>query len=314
MRDPRSDGAGGAARRVALLPAAVALVAALAASQAGCGGASEEEVEAFAIGAIPDQDPERIQRLYGLLAAYLESELGVPVAFRPVTDYAAAVTAFRVGDLDMAWFGGLTGVQARLQVEGARAILQRASDRRFHSVFLAHVESGIRPFEELEGLRRLRGHTFTFGSESSTSGRLMPQYFLRRAGVELDAFRGQPGFSGSHDRTIKLVESGTYEAGVANEQVWRTRVAEGAVDTSRVRVIWRTPPYHDYHWVIRPEVEERYGAGFIERVRRAFLELDPTAPEERRILELFGAVRFVPAGDADYRRIEEIGRGIGKIR
>lgn len=305
----------GSAPRLAGLPTAVAwVVMGLAASQAGCGRASEEGLQPFAIGAIPDQDPERLQRLYGLLATHLERRLGVPVEYRPVTDYAAAVTAFRVGDLDMAWFGGLTGVQARLQVPGARAILRRAIDERFHSVFLAHAESGVEPFEKLEGLRRLRGHTFTFGSESSTSGRLMPQYFLRQAGVELSDFRGEAGFSGSHDRTIELVESGTYEAGAANEQVWRTRVAEGAADTSRVRVIWRTPPYHDYHWVIRPEVEERYGAGFVERVRRSFLELDPAAPEERRILALFGAERFVPAEDGDYRRIEEIGREIGKIR
>lgn len=302
-----------ASRRGGVAAGAV-LLAALASGAAGCGEASEEAVRPLAIGAIPDQDPERLQRLYGSLASYLERELGVPVEYRPVTDYAAAVTAFRVGDLDLAWFGGLTGVQARLQVEGARAILQRAIDERFHSVFIAHAGSGLAPFEELEGLRRLRGRTFTFGSESSTSGRLMPQHFLRRAGVELSDFRGEPGFSGSHDRTIKLVESGTYEAGAVNEQVWRARVEEGTVDTSKVRVIWRTPPYHDYHWVIRPEVEERHGEGFVERLGRAFLELDPETPEERRILELFGAERFVPAEDADYRRIEEIGREIGKIR
>ncbi len=291
-----------------------ALLLFAAAAGTGCVGASEERTRPFAIGAIPDQDPERLQRLYGLLASHLERELGVPVAYRPVTDYAAAITAFRVGDLDMAWFGGLTGVQARLQVEGARAILQRAIDERFRSVFIANVESGIDPFDEVQGLRRLAGHTFTFGSESSTSGRLMPQHFLRQAGLELSDFRGEPGFSGSHDRTIKLVESGTYEAGALNERVWGAREAEGAVDTSKVRVLWRTPPYHDYHWVIRPDVEERFGEGFVERVRRGFLELDPAAPEERRILELFGAERFVPAGNEDYRRIEEIGREIGKIR
>jgi phosphonate transport system substrate-binding protein len=292
-----------------LLPAGGLLLA------LGCsGGEREGGTRPFAIGAIPDQDPERLQRLYGTLGAYLEAELGVPVEYRPVTDYAAAVTAFRVGDLDMAWFGGLTGVQARLQVDGARAILRRAIDESFHSLFIAHTESGLEPLEEMADLRRLEGHTFTFGSESSTSGRLMPQYFLGRAGVTLSDFRGEPGFAGSHDRTLKLVESGTYEAGALSEQVWRVRVAEGAVDTSRVRVIWRTPPYHDYHWVIRPEVEERYGEDFVERVRRAFLELETGVPEEREILSLFGAQRFVPAEDADYRRIEGIAREIGKVR
>jgi phosphonate transport system substrate-binding protein len=133
----------------------------------------------FTIGAIPDQDPEKLQRLYSKLADYLKAELGVPVVFKPVTDYTAAVTAFRVGDLDMVWFGGLTGVQARLQVPGAQAIAQRNIDAQFHSVFIANKNSGITPIQDLKELALLKGHTFTFGSESSTSGRLMPQYFWK---------------------------------------------------------------------------------------------------------------------------------------
>lgn len=301
----------GRARRGAAWTAAALCLAVLPA--AGCGDDAERP-RPLRIGAIPDQDPELLQRLYGKLAAYLEGELGVPVDYRPVTDYAAAVTAFRVGDLDLVWFGGLTGVQARLQVPGAEAIAQREIDRDFRSVFIARAGSGPGPIGEMEQLRWLAGHTFIFGSESSTSGRLMPQHFLGRAGVALSDFRGEPGFSGSHDRTIKLVEAGSYEAGAVNEQVWRSRVAEGAVDTTRVRAIWRTPAYHDYHWVIRPDVRERYGEGFVERAREALLSLDASVPEEREILELFGAERFVPTQNANYRRIEEVGREIGKIR
>lgn len=281
----------------------------------GCGSPGRSgAVRPFAIGAIPDQDPEVLQRLYGKLTEYLEQGLGVPVEYRPVTDYAAAVTAFRVGDLDMVWFGGLTGVQARLQVEGAEAILQRTIDREFRSVFIASARSGLRPIEDVRGLTQLKGHTFTFGSESSTSGRLMPQYFLEEAGVSLTDFRGEVGFSGSHDATIQLVEAGTYDAGAVNEQVWRSRVAAGKVDTTRVRVIWRTPPYYDYHWVIHPDVTRRYGPEFVERVRGAFLKLDPRAPAQKEILDLFGAERFVPAQNSNYAQIEAIARRIGKIR
>ena len=268
----------------------------------------------FTIGAIPDQDPEKLQRLYGKLAAYLEAELGVPVVYKPVTDYTAAVTAFKVGDLDMVWFGGLTGVQARLQVPGAEAIVQRDIDAQFHSVFIANTASGLSPVDDLSGLAQLKGHTFTFGSESSTSGRLMPQYFLGQAGVRLEDFRGEVGFSGSHDKTIKLVEAGSYEAGVLNEQVWLSRVEAGEVDLDKVQVIWRTPPYYDYHWVIRPDVKDRYGDDFVERVRAAFLKLDPGVPEHREILDLFGAQKFIPTQNANYAEIEAIGRQIGKIK
>lgn len=281
---------------------------------AACGGGEAAGAdEPFVVSAIPDQDPELLQRTYGLLTDYLEEELGVPVEYMPVTDYAAAVTAFRVGDADMVWFGGLTGTQARLQVEGAQAIAQRDIDAEFHSVFIANAASGLAPFDTVSGLTSLAGHTFTFGSESSTSGRLMPQYFLNEAGVSLDAFEGEAGFSGSHDTTIQLVEAGTYEAGALNEQVWDSRVEAGEVDLDRVTVLWRTPPYYDYHWIIRPDVEERYGDDFIERVQNALYMLDPENPEHAEILELFGADGFIPTMNANYDQIEAVAREIGMI-
>lgn len=272
-----------------------------------------EESEPFTIGAIPDQDPELLQRLYGSIADYLEAELGVPVEYRPVTDYTAAVTAFRVGDLDMVWFGGLTGVQARLQVEGAQALAQRSIDEQFTSVFIANRDSGLPQLDSIDDLTQLAGHTFTFGSESSTSGRLMPQYFLQEAGLTLDDFNGEVGFSGSHDTTIELVTAGSYQAGVLNSQVWDSRLAEGAVDLERVQEIWRTPPYHDYHWVIRPDVQERFGQDFPQRVTDALLALDASNPEHAEILNLFGAERFIETENANYAEIEAIGRQIGQI-
>lgn len=310
MQIDASSGRNGWLRRAAAAAAVVLLLGPLLA----CGGGEERE-EPFTIGAIPDQDPEVLQRLYGTLADYLEERLEVPVRYEPVTDYAAAVTAFRVGDLDMVWFGGLTGVQAQLQVPGARAILQRGIDDDFRSVFIANAAADLAPVDTITGLRQLRGHTFTFGSEISTSGRLMPQHFLQRAGVSPDDFEGEPGFSGSHDKTIQLVQAGSYDAGALNAQVWRSRLASGRTDTSKVRVIWRTPPYYDYHWVIRPEVTERYGSDFVRRVEEAFTGLSAEDGEtEARILEMFGADSFVPTENANYEEIERIGREIGKIK
>ncbi|MGB3202669.1 MAG: putative selenate ABC transporter substrate-binding protein [Nodosilinea sp.] len=279
------------------------------------GAATEQSVLPLTAGAIPDQDPEQLQRLYTQLADYLEAELGVPVEYKPVTDYAAAVTAFKVGDLDLVWFGGLTGVQARLQVPGAEAIAQRDIDEQFHSVFIANTATGLTEFTDAQDLAQIKGRTFTFGSESSTSGRLMPQYFMEEEGIDIGQdFNGDVGFSGNHDTTIKLVEAGTYEVGALNEQVWRDRVAEGAVDTSKVAVIWRTPPYYDYHWVISPEVDERYGEGFTEKVQAALMALDPAVPEQKEILDLFGAERFIATSNANYAEIEAVGRKIGKIQ
>ncbi|MDY6936073.1 MAG: putative selenate ABC transporter substrate-binding protein [Cyanobacteriota bacterium] len=283
---------------------------------AGCANpvADEAQVQPLVAGAIPDRDPEKLQRLYSKLATYLEGELDVPVKYEPVTDYAAAVTAFKVGDLDLVWFGGLTGVQARLQVPNAQAIAQRDIDETFTSVFIANRESGIESIEDIEELKQLEGRTFTFGSESSTSGRLMPQHFLAQAGVGLDAFAGEVGFSGSHDATITLVEAGTYEAGALNSQVWQDRVEAGEVDLERVQVIWQTPTYYDYHWVVDPQIEQRYGEGFVDRVQQALFKLDPAVEEHREILELFGAQKFIPTSNENYAEIEAVGREIGKIQ
>lgn len=261
------------------------------------------------IGAIPDQDPELLARNYGLLADHLEDELDIDVEYRPVTEYEAAVTAFKVGDLDLVWFGGLTGVQARLQVDGATAIAQRDIDPEFTSVFIAGTDTGIEPVEDVAGLDQLSGRSFTFGSDSSTSGRLMPQFFLEQAGVTLDDFDGEVGFSGSHDTTIALVESGTFEAGVLNNQVWESRVAEGAVDTEAVQVVLETPEYYDYHWVARPELGEDLRVRILDALRA----LDPDDPDDAAILEFFGAEAFIATEDANYAQIEQVARDIGKI-
>ncbi len=269
----------------------------------------------LSVGAIPDQEPEKLQRLYGKLATYLSAELGVPVEYEPVTDYAAAVTAFKVGDLDLVWFGGLTGVQARLQVPDAEAIAQRDIDANFHSIFIASSASGLTPIDNVEGLTSLKDKTFTFGSDSSTSGRLMPQYFLEQAGVALTDFKGEPGFSDSHDATLKLVEAGSFDAGALNEQVWLDRVAAGEVDESKVQAIWQTPAYYDYHWIVNSDkLNEQYGEGFTDKIQAALLKLDASDPEQAEILELFGAEKFIETKNENYAQIEAVGREIGKIK
>lgn len=268
------------------------------------------------IGAIPDQEPERLQRLYGLVADHLEAELpGATVDYVPVADYQGALGGFVVGDLDLVWFGGLTGVQAQLEVEGAQALVQRDIDAEFTTVFIANTDSGIEPFDDVDGLAVLAGHSFAFGSESSTSGRLMPQYFLGEAGLDVEAdFTGEPGFSGSHDATIEVVTAGTYETGALNSQVWDGRVAEGAVDTDQVIEVFRTPTYFDYHWVGQADLDATHGEGFTEALVAAFTSLDIDDADDAEVLELFGATGFIPTENANYAAIEQIARDVGLIR
>lgn len=267
------------------------------------------------IGAIPDQNPERLNRRYGQLATELSDQLKVPVRYVPVSNYPAAVSAFRTGSLDLVWFGGLTGIQARLQTPGAQVLAQRAIDANFNSVFIANTQAGLQPISSIDGLKALNGKRFTFGSESSTSGRLMPQHFLAQAGVTPKQFAGgQAGFSGSHDATIALVQSGSYQAGALSEPVWNVAVKNGKVDPNKVKVIWKTPSFGNYHWVVRPNLDQRFGKGFTTKLQKAILGLAPTNERQKNILELFAAQRFVPAQESQYQPIEEVGRQLGKIR
>lgn len=294
----------------------VAALAIACGGDAAATGGGDDGRPVLRLGAIPDQDPERLQRTYSLLAAHLESRLEhVDVEYVPVSDYEGAVNGFIVGDLDIVWFGGLTGSQARLEVEGATAIAQRDIDARFTSVFIAGADTGIKPIGNVAELAQLAGRSFTFGSESSTSGRLMPHWFLAQAAIDPDVdFDGMPGFSGSHDATIELVAAGTYDVGVLSSQVWDDRLAGGAVEADIVVEIFRTPQYFDYHWVTRPDVDQRLGTGTVEAFTRALLDLDPSQPEEADILGLFGAGRFLRTNDANYAEIEAIARDVGLIR
>ncbi|HJZ46404.1 MAG TPA: putative selenate ABC transporter substrate-binding protein [Roseiflexaceae bacterium] len=259
------------------------------------------------ISAIPDQAPEKLSQIYTKLATYLSTELGMPVEYKPLPDYKTSVTAFKAGEIDLVWYGGLTSVQARVQVPGAQALVQRDIDATFHSVFIANKALSIATLADL------KGHSFTFGGETSTSGRLMPQFFLQQAGVRMTDFKGPAGFSGTHDKTIQLVADGTYDAGVLNQQIWDSRLAEGKVDRSKIDVFYTSPAFYDYNWVIHPDAATRYGAGFTDRVRAAFLKLDASVPAQKELLDLFGAKKFIATKNENYNQIEVVARDIGKL-
>jgi len=284
---------------------------------AACGGGSPGQADGPAplrISAIPDRDPAELAAREQALAGYLRQTLGVPVEYVPVTDYAASVNLFRTGDLDLVFYGGLTGVQTRRQVPDAVLLAQRDIDAHFRSVFIANRSAGLGKVDDVAGLSSLRGRRFTFGSESSTSGRLMPEYFLAAAGLKSATdFAGPPGYSGSHDLTIDLVQSGSYEAGALNVQVWQDRVAAGTVDLSKVEVVFTTPEYHDYHWLAGPDVDDRMGQGFTDRLREALLGLDGSSPTEHQVLEGYGAKALVATAPENYDEIEAIARQLGLL-
>jgi phosphonate transport system substrate-binding protein len=265
------------------------------------------QAQTFVFTAIPDQDESRLRSRFDKVADYLSAALGVDARFVPVKSYAAAVTAFRNNQVQLAWFGGLSGVRARALVAGAQAIAQGEEDQYFVTYFIAHGDSGLRAATAFP--KEIEGKTFTFGSKGSTSGRLMPEYHVRRIfNAAPDKVFSRVGYSGDHSRTIALVQSGAYQVGAVNFKVWENELKAGKIDLKKVSVIWKTPPYPDYQWTIRGDLDKVFGPQFAARVKAALLALrDPD------VLASFPRKRFVTATNADYRPILEIGKSIGLI-
>jgi phosphonate transport system substrate-binding protein len=254
---------------------------------------------------IPDENPTELARKNAPLVNLLQNALGVRVTYVPVIDYGAAVSGLVGGKIDFAWLGGFTHVQARIMA-GAKPVVMRDIDRQFRSVFIAHAGSTVQKISDC------KGKTFAFGAKSSTSGHLMPRYFLMSQ-IKLDPdkdFAGAPVYSGAHDATVKLVESGKIQCGVLNSEVW-DRMSSGAkFDTRRVNVIWTTPDYVDYVWTARKDLAPE----LVDKFRDAFLRLDPSRPQDRAVLNLQGAQKFVPAAPSDFDAIEKVGRLTGLIK
>ena len=258
----------------------------------------------FRITAIPDESPTELARKAAPLARYLAARLGVKVEFTPVTDYAAAVEALANKQVDLAWLGGFTFVQAR-QRSGDKVmpLVQRAEDEQFRSVFITSNAA-------IRSLADLKGRTLSFGSQSSTSGHLMPRSFLIGAGVEPDRDLKRVAYSGAHDATVAAVASGKVDAGALNMSVWEWLVADGKVDPAKVRVFHTTPAYYDYNWSVHADMP----AARRDQLARAFTELSAATPEGREILALQRATRFIPTKAENYRGIEAAARSAGLLK
>lgn len=286
---------------------AFATTAALVVGIASSGFGTAAQAETFVFTAIPDQDESRLRSRFDRVATYLQEKLGVEVEYVPVKSYAAAVTAFRNDQVQLAWFGGLSGVRARALVPGSRAIAQGEEDVDFVTYFIANASTGLAAADALS--ESISGRTFTFGSKGSTSGRLMPEYHVRKVfGKSPEKVFSRVGFSGDHSRTIALVQSGAYEVGAVNFKVWESELEAGKIDDSKVSIIWKTPPYPDYNWSVRGDIDARFGVGFADKVQQALIAMN-----DATLLESFPRKSFISATNDDYAPIEATGKEIGLI-
>ena len=268
-------------------------------------GAAAHAQQVLRVTAIPDESPTELARKFAPLGQYLEAKLGMKVEWTPVTDYAAAVETVVNKKIDLAWFGGFTFVQANVRSGGKIVpLVQREEDEKFRSVFITDAKSGITKLEDL------KGKTLSFGSQSSTSGHLMPRSFLLGAKVNPDTDLKRVAFSGAHDATIAAVASGKVDAGALNISVWEKFVTEKKVDPTAVKVFYTTPPYYDYNWSVHADMPQ----ALQDKIKAAFLALDPNTPQGKEILGLQRATRFIPSKPENYNGIKAAAENAGLLK
>lgn len=257
------------------------------------------------VSTIPEEAASEQIRKFTPLVKYLERRLGMKVVFRPVSDYPAAVEALVNKQIDLAWLGGLTFVQADIRSGGkVIPILQREEDTRFQSVFISKTGSGITQ------LTHLKGKTLTFGSPSSTSGHLMPRSYLLEAGLDPEKDLSKLAYSGAHDTSIAAVVSGRVDAAAVDMTVWRKFVESKRVDITRVNVFYETPTFFNYNWTVHADMPAELRA----KIEQAFLELSTETPEGKEILGLARATRFIPTKPENYKGMEQAARNAGLIK
>ena len=262
-----------------------------------------QAADVLKVTAIPDEAPTELLRKFKPLGAYLEQQLGMKVEFMPVADYPAVVEAIAADRIDLAWLGGFTFVQTRLKTGNAIPLVQREQDAVFTSKFISSDPA-------VKSLADLKGKTFAFGSVSSTSGSLMPRYFMQQDKIVPETYFSRVAFSGAHDATAAWVEAGKVDAGVLNASVWDKLVAAGKVDTKKVHVFATTPTYYDYNWTVRGSLDPELAG----KIKAAFLALDPANPEHKAILDLQAASRFIETKPENYQGIEEAARAAGLLK
>lgn len=277
------------ALRAALLPALVLLSPACAPEQ------EPAPPVVLRVGVLPDERPDALRQRYQPLIAHLARELGQEVRLVIPEDYEQLVTRFGSGDLDLAYFGGVTYVAAA-ERHGALPLVMRDIDAGFTSYFLARAERPETAVADFEGM------AFAFGSELSTSGHLMPRFFLQEQEIVPETFFASVRYSGTHDATVAWVRDGKADLGAANAEVVNAMLSDGRLAPGALRVVWETPPYADYVWALRPGL----GEATTTRLRDAFLSLSPIDEEAAGILRRMGAGGFLPAAPGDFDRLRGV--------
>ena len=271
----------------------------LTSSLYGCNSKPDRE-HMLRISMIPTTDPSKALRENQPLLAYWQKQTGERPELTIPTSYAAVVEALVNDKVDIAYLGGFTYVQASARV-GVRPLVQRTIDQQFHSVFITQTDSKVHSLADLHG-------QFVFGDVNSTSGHLMPLYYMEQGKVNAEVITSA-SFSGAHDATALAVANGKAEAGAMDEQVYKKMTAKGQLKPGAVRVFYTTPAFFDYVWVANKNLDPKVASTFADAMKA----LNADDPEQKTLLDLLNAKAYIVANDADYENLREAARSAGLL-
>ena len=258
-------------------------------------GCSGEDVDRAAVSGritvavLPDQSKDALLARHGSLLDYLADTTSLDFELLIPLDYADLVDQFDAGHIDLAWFGGLTFIRAHEKSQ-AVPLAFRDVDSRFTSCYL------VRGSDTRSTIQEFAGEEFSFGPPLSTSGHLMPRYFLERDGLYPEQFFAATRHSSAHDQTARWVRDGTVGLGVASCIIVQSMLEHGSLSSDDIRIIETTPPYSNYVWAVKQTMAENTKTKLLD----AFLALDASDPDNRAILRAQRANAYLPASPDNF--------------
>lgn len=253
------------------------------------------------VGVVPDESRELLEKKYAPLFEYLRGETGLTFKLSIPESYAQMLEMFGAGKVDLVYFGGATFVKA-VETHKAAPLVMRDVDTRFTSYFVVKKDSVYKSIEELKGKK------LAFGSKLSTSGHMMPHYFLSLRKIAPEDFFSETLYSGSHDKTAYMVRDGKADVGAVNSAIVDAMLKDGRLGENDIRIMWETPPYPDYVWTLRADISKEVKI----KLRNAFLGLSEQ-DGHGQILASLGAGIFLPASGRDFANLKSIMSGMGML-
>jgi len=255
------------------------------------------------VGVLPDQNPETLHDRYDALLEQLSAKTGLDTKLVIPSDYDALIEMFRDGELELAYFGGLTFVKAHIFYD-AEPLVMRDEDTRFTSWII------VKGTNTSHVLSDFKGKKFSFGSKLSTSGHLMPRYFLQQEKqIIAERYFSEVHYSGTHDKAAYQVRDGTVDLGAVNSEIVRDMVQDGRLKENDLRVLWETPPYPNYVWTVPANLDQTIKT----QLRNAFLGFNMNDAVDGKVLADLNSEGFLPAGTKDFLILEEVALSLGLL-